>query len=208
MGSVGCCLLLTMRSSSVCNSKEGMRVLGIPDDWEIVDSSVTHANKEIRVVARFVGKHACPVCGCSCPSYDHRRREWCILDICGYRIFVEADVARVNCPDHGIKSMAVPWDESSSQYTEWFESRVTHIASFATGNGHGLYNTIRDALSELTSLEFKVLCMRLGIGMTLNEVGKQFNMTEERIRQIEAKTIRKLRHPPRSTHLISFTVKD
>jgi RNA polymerase primary sigma factor len=65
-----------------------------------------------------------------------------------------------------------------------------------------------DVLSSLTAREAKVLRMRFGIGMntdhTLEEVGKQFDVTRERIRQIEAKALRKLRHPSRSSHLKSF----
>ena len=63
-------------------------------------------------------------------------------------------------------------------------------------------------LSGLTAREAKVLRMRFGIDMntdhTLEEVGKQFDVTRERIRQIEAKALRKLRHPSRSDHLKSF----
>jgi len=65
-----------------------------------------------------------------------------------------------------------------------------------------------DVLSSLTAREAKVLRMRFGIGMntdhTLEEVGKQFDVTRERIRQIEAKALRKLRHPSRSSHFKSF----
>ena len=63
-------------------------------------------------------------------------------------------------------------------------------------------------LGSLTAREAKVLRMRFGIGMntdhTLEEVGKQFDVTRERIRQIEAKALRKLRHPSRSGHLKGF----
>ncbi|MDX1488547.1 MAG: sigma-70 family RNA polymerase sigma factor, partial [Acidiferrobacterales bacterium] len=72
----------------------------------------------------------------------------------------------------------------------------------------GLKYATSDILSTLTPREAKVLRMRFGIGMntdhTLEEVGKQFDVTRERIRQIEAKALRKLRHPARSDHLRSF----
>ena len=71
-----------------------------------------------------------------------------------------------------------------------------------------LSETVRDVLAGLTPREAKVLRMRFGIDMntdhTLEEVGKQFDVTRERIRQIEAKALRKLRHPSRSEHLRSF----
>lgn len=66
----------------------------------------------------------------------------------------------------------------------------------------------KEVLSSLTEREAKVLRMRFGINMntdhTLEEVGKQFDVTRERIRQIEAKALRKLRHPSRSETLKSF----
>ena len=72
----------------------------------------------------------------------------------------------------------------------------------------GLSEAMRELLSSLSPRESKVLCMRFGINMntdhTLEEVGKQFSVTRERIRQIEAKALRKLRHPSRSEKLLSF----
>jgi len=72
----------------------------------------------------------------------------------------------------------------------------------------GLADSTRDILSSLTPREAKVLRMRFGIDMntdhTLEEVGKQFDVTRERIRQIEAKALRKLRHPSRAHNLKSF----
>ena len=73
---------------------------------------------------------------------------------------------------------------------------------------YNLTESTRDVLGSLTAREAKVLRMRFGIDMntdhTLEEVGKQFDVTRERIRQIEAKALRKLRHPTRSDHLRSF----
>ena len=77
-----------------------------------------------------------------------------------------------------------------------------------TATDEGLREATRGILSGLTAREAKVLRMRFGIDMntdhTLEEVGKQFDVTRERIRQIEAKALRKLRHPTRSDHLKSF----
>lgn len=76
----------------------------------------------------------------------------------------------------------------------------------------GLQKAVGDVLSSLTPREAKVLRMRFGIEMntdhTLEEVGKQFDVTRERIRQIEAKALRKLRHPSRAEKLLSFIETD
>jgi RNA polymerase primary sigma factor len=77
-----------------------------------------------------------------------------------------------------------------------------------TATSKNLQESTREVLSGLTAREAKVLRMRFGIDMntdhTLEEVGKQFDVTRERIRQIEAKALRKLRHPTRSEHMRSF----
>ena len=81
-------------------------------------------------------------------------------------------------------------------------------AQLETATEEGLRDATRNILAGLTAREAKVLRMRFGIDMntdhTLEEVGKQFDVTRERIRQIEAKALRKLRHPSRSDHLKSF----
>jgi RNA polymerase primary sigma factor len=87
---------------------------------------------------------------------------------------------------------------------------VTSPVESATGAG--LKETTGEVLAGLTPREAKVLRMRFGIEMntdhTLEEVGKQFDVTRERIRQIEAKALRKLRHPSRSDQLRSFLLED
>jgi len=82
------------------------------------------------------------------------------------------------------------------------------LAPVDSATFEGLRETTQSVLSSLTAREAKVLRMRFGIDIntdhTLEEVGKQFDVTRERIRQIEAKALRKLRHPSRSETLRSF----
>ncbi len=105
-------------------------------------------------------------------------------------------------------SMETPiGDDEDSHLGDFIEDG--NIASpVESATGTGLTGTVQDVLSGLTPREAKVLRMRFGIDMntdhTLEEVGKQFDVTRERIRQIEAKALRKLRHPTRSEQLRSF----
>ena len=105
-------------------------------------------------------------------------------------------------------SMETPvGDDEDSHIGDFVEdSTISLPADIATEDG--LKELIGNALGGLTAREAKVLRMRFGIGMntdhTLEEVGKQFDVTRERIRQIEAKALRKLRHPSRSEHLRGF----
>jgi RNA polymerase primary sigma factor len=105
-------------------------------------------------------------------------------------------------------SMETPiGDDEDSHLGDFIEDTNMESPSEAATN-IGLMETVRDVLAGLTPREAKVLRMRFGIDMntdhTLEEVGKQFDVTRERIRQIEAKALRKLRHPSRSEQLRSF----
>ncbi|MCX7120831.1 MAG: RNA polymerase sigma factor RpoD [Gammaproteobacteria bacterium] len=97
-------------------------------------------------------------------------------------------------------------DEDSSLGDFIEDTNIESPIDFATSSG--LREAMREVLSSLTPREAKVLRMRFGIDMntdhTLEEVGKQFDVTRERIRQIEAKALRKLRHPTRAEKLQSF----
>ena len=90
------------------------------------------------------------------------------------------------------------------------EDKNTVVPGEAAVNSN-LRETTTRVLASLTPREERVLRMRFGIGMntdhTLEEVGLQFSVTRERIRQIEAKALRKLKHPSRSKHLKSFLEK-
>ncbi|MFW1677449.1 RNA polymerase sigma factor RpoD [Pontibacter sp. JAM-7] len=105
-------------------------------------------------------------------------------------------------------SMETPiGDDEDSSLGDFIED-ITISSPIDSATGEGLREATREVLAGLTARESKVLRMRFGIEMntdhTLEEVGKQFDVTRERIRQIEAKALRKLRHPSRSDHLRGF----
>ncbi|WP_426414716.1 RNA polymerase sigma factor RpoD [Aestuariirhabdus sp. LZHN29] len=105
-------------------------------------------------------------------------------------------------------SMETPIGDDEDSHLGDFIEDVTIHSPVDSATGEGLREATKDVLAGLTAREAKVLRMRFGINMntdhTLEEVGKQFDVTRERIRQIEAKALRKLRHPTRSDHLRSF----
>ena len=106
-----------------------------------------------------------------------------------------------------LEKLPVLYDEEDSSLGDFIadESALQPLDSAIHSN---LKETCTRILSSLTPREERVLRMRFGIGMntdhTLEEVGQQFNVTRERIRQIEAKALRKLKHPSRSRKLRSF----
>ncbi|MFO1517478.1 MAG: RNA polymerase sigma factor RpoD [Lysobacterales bacterium] len=125
---------------------------------------------------------------------------------------------KMDMPEDKIRKVMKIAKEPISMETPIGDDEDSHLGDFIedanvespidAATGTGLQETVRDVLAGLTPREAKVLRMRFGIDMntdhTLEEVGKQFDVTRERIRQIEAKALRKLRHPSRSEQLRSF----
>jgi len=105
-------------------------------------------------------------------------------------------------------SMETPIGDDEDSHLGDFIEDANILAPSDSAGFEGLRRSTKEALSGLTPREAKVLRMRFGIDMntdhTLEEVGKQFDVTRERIRQIEAKALRKLRHPSRSEQLNTF----
>ena len=105
-------------------------------------------------------------------------------------------------------SMETPIGDDEDSHLGDFIEDSTVDSPVDSSIDEGLREATKEVLGSLTAREAKVLRMRFGIDMntdhTLEEVGKQFDVTRERIRQIEAKALRKLRHPTRSDHLRSF----
>jgi RNA polymerase primary sigma factor len=105
-------------------------------------------------------------------------------------------------------SMETPIGDDEDSHLGDFIEDGTLESPLDSATSESLKVAIRDVLSSLTRREAKVICMRFGIDMntdhTLEEVGKQFVVTRERVRQIEAKALRKMRHPSRSEKLSDF----
>jgi len=129
---------------------------------------------------------------------------------------------RMEMPEDKVRKVLKIAKEPISMETPIGDDEDSHLGDFIEDTGvsspidsatdEGLKETTHAVLAGLTPREAKVLRMRFGIDMntdhTLEEVGKQFDVTRERIRQIEAKALRKLRHPSRSDQLRSFLLED
>ncbi|NNM21667.1 MAG: RNA polymerase sigma factor RpoD [Gammaproteobacteria bacterium] len=129
---------------------------------------------------------------------------------------------RMEMPEDKVRKVLKIAKEPISMETPIGDDEDSHLGDFIedtnvdspvdSATNEGLRETTHGVLAGLTPREAKVLRMRFGIDMntdhTLEEVGKQFDVTRERIRQIEAKALRKLRHPSRSEQLRSFLLED
>lgn len=102
------------------------QILGIEKPWEVVDVQLRLEDGEVEVVVEHggQGKLPCPECGTAAAGYDTRERRWRHLDTCQYRTILVGRVPRVECPEHGVKMIRVPWGEPRSPFTALFEALV------------------------------------------------------------------------------------
>ena len=102
------------------------QILGIQSPWKVKDVELELDGGEVRVEVTYASGTAlrCPCCGKSVTGYDTRRRRWRHLDTCQYRTILIAEVPRVECPEHGVKQIEVPWAEPGSGFTALFERVV------------------------------------------------------------------------------------
>lgn len=122
------------------------KILGIEKPWSVEEVELDREGREVRV--RLVNSQrrlACPQCGEACGRYDSRPRRWRHLDTCQFRTVLLTDVPRVQCREHGVQQIPVPWAEPGSGFTalfealiiDWlYEASVTAVAeAFALGWG-------------------------------------------------------------------------
>lgn len=102
------------------------QILGFTHPWKVTDIRLSLADRQVVVVAGYQTglQFPCPTCGSSCGVYDHRKRHWRHLDTCQLQTLIEAEVPRVNCPEHGVQQVGVSWAEPGGRFTALFEAMV------------------------------------------------------------------------------------
>lgn len=99
------------------------QILGVKDPWFVSQVDLATVAKTIKITVEAKAGHhfSCPACGAECPGYDTQKRTWRHLDTCQLQTLIETDVPRINCKDHGVKLVGVPWAEKNSKFTLLFE---------------------------------------------------------------------------------------
>lgn len=92
------------------------QILGITYPWLVRDMELRLQANEVIIQLELASGCAltCPLCGKVAPGYDSRRRRWRHLDTCQYRTVLVADVPRVECKEHGVHQVDIPWSEPGS----------------------------------------------------------------------------------------------
>ena len=102
------------------------QILGIKSPWQVtsVELVLSAGEVTIHVEQEARAKQCCPTCGEVSSGYDSRQRRWRHLDTCQYKTILVADVPRVDCKEHGVVTVSVPWAEPGSGFTAMFEALV------------------------------------------------------------------------------------
>ena len=102
------------------------QILGVENPWQVteVELRLTAGEVEVKVELSASAPVLCPDCGGSAARYDTRLRRWRHLPTCQYKTILAANVPRVRCAEHGVKTLQVPWSEPGSGFTALFESLV------------------------------------------------------------------------------------
>lgn len=101
-------------------------ILQLPAPWFTSAVELIEADSSVLVTINYQPKtkFPCPKCQSLCESYDTRKRRWRHLDTCQYKTIIEAEIPRINCSDHGVLTIQVPWADQSSRYSIMFECAI------------------------------------------------------------------------------------
>lgn len=121
------------------------QILGLASPWRVAGVRLDVEHEEIVVDVEHPPqtRFCCPECGQELGCYDHSKpRDWRHLDSCQFKTILRAALPRVNCPEHGVKQISVPWAEGNSRFTILFESFAINLLTF-TQNVDGAATLLR-----------------------------------------------------------------
>jgi transposase len=96
-------------------------LLRVDSPWKVIEAALDRERCRVDARIEWQGPGKCPTCGIECPKHDHRERTWRDLDLCADQLYLHASVPRVDCPEHGVITVSVPWASGRSEFTSRFE---------------------------------------------------------------------------------------
>jgi len=111
-------------------------ILGLKEPWYVEGVEIGQGEVRVRLDRRGGGRLECPECSRVVPGYDRApERRWRHLDTCQYRTVLTARIPRVECPEHGVRQIRVPWAEDRSRFTAMFEAFAIRLLQETTALG-------------------------------------------------------------------------
>lgn len=151
-------------------------VLGVRSPWEVVDVVLDEARQsvEVRLEMKAGVEQTCPECGKPVPGYDTRERKWRHLDTCQYQTILVAAVPRIDCSEHGVRQIHVPWAEEGSRFTALFEALAIHWMKEASLSG--VQRVLKLTWDELAGIQQRAV--RRGLARRERPVPRRIGVDE------------------------------
>jgi transposase len=129
-------------------------ILGLKSPWSVTNVTLNLEEQQVDVLVEHPPgtRFCCPQCSLTLPCYDHTsERQWRHLDSCQFKTLLHARIPRVNCPEHGVKQVQVPWAEKGSRFTILFERLAIQVL-LATQNVKGAMSILRTKWDQTWSI--------------------------------------------------------
>jgi transposase len=129
-------------------------ILGLKSPRSVTNVAPNQKEQQVDVFLNYPSeaKFCCPECSLTLPCYDHTpERQWRHLDSCQFRTLLHASIPRVDCPEHGVRQVSVPWAEKGSRFTIFFERFAIHVL-LATQTVTGAMNILRTKWDQTWSI--------------------------------------------------------
>lgn len=160
------------------------QILGLSAPWNTSSVDLNEKNEQVSVTVEFdqCSVISCPVCNKQARIYDFRQRSWRHLDTCQFKTIITAGVPRIECSEHGVQTIQVPWADQSSHYSKLFEERVLYLAKENTISAVSrqlrlswscIDRIIQRGISRGLNRRWIVNCLRLHVDET--SIGKGHN---------------------------------
>lgn len=130
------------------------QILGLKSPWSVSKVALDVLQQQVDVFVEHPSgtKFCCPECSKQLPCYDHtQERQWRHLDSCQFKTILHASIPRVDCPEHGVKQVQVPWAEKGSRFTSLFERFAIQVL-LATQNVKGAMSILRTKWDQTWSI--------------------------------------------------------
>ena len=130
------------------------QILGLKSPWSVSKVTLDVLLQQVDVFVEHPSgtKFCCPECSKQLPCYDHtQERQWRHLDSCQFKTVLHASIPRIDCPEHGVKQVQVPWAEKGSRFTSLFERFAIQVL-LATQNVKGAMSILRTKWDQTWSI--------------------------------------------------------
>lgn len=154
-------------------------LLRVDTPWKVTEAALDRERGRVDARIEWQGPGLCPTCGIECPKHDHRDRSWRDLDLCADQLYLHASVPRVDCPEHGVITVSVPWASGRSEFTSRFERLA--IALLAEMSISGVFRRLDVSWDQIDGIMDRAVTR--GLERRQNRVVRYIGIDEKAVKK-------------------------